>query len=474
VNSSFDELPELLQHLPPGFRIGVASAAWGVEGAAAVDGRTPSILDAVATVPGRTVDGTTGAVAADHYSRYGEDVDLLAELGVDAYRFSISWSRVQPGGYGPASERGLDFYDRLIDRLLAAGIDPWVTVYHWDLPIEVMEAGGWLDRSTAHALADLAGLVSRRIGDRVSHWITMADPVLHMGYGHALGVDAPGLTLLGDAFPVSHHLLLGHGLVREVLAQNSSAVIGIANHHTDVSPAGPYRRDRIAAALYDAYHNGQFAEPILAGRYPRLLQPLLDRHPGVIAAGDLSLISAPLDFYGVNYFHPTMAADAPDNASIPFALTDLPGVAVTDQQWPIRPESLTAVLQALTRRYPGLPPLVVTENGADFRDVRIPDSADGEEEFAPDSDRIAYLRGHLRAIHDATAAGVDVRGYFHRGLTDAWEGSEGFTRHFGLVGVDRETGARRPRASFAYLQNLLAEVRDRRVRPASGLVEQQQ
>lgn len=456
VNPPVGEPPDLLQHLPTGFRIGVASAAWGVEGAPAVDGRTPSILDAVAAVPGRTVDGTTGAVAADHYSRYSEDVELLAELGVDAYRFSISWSRVQPGGYGPASGRGLDFYDRLVDRLLAAGIEPWVTVYHWDLPIELMESGGWLDRSTAHALADLADLVSRQIGDRVNHWITMADPVLHMGYGHALGVDAPGLTLLRDAFPVSHHLLLGHGLVRQVLAQNSAAVIGIANHHTDVSPAGPGRPDRTAAALYDAYHNGQFAEPILAGRYPRLLQPLLERHPGVIADGDLALISAPLDFYGVNYFHPTVAADAPDNASIPFALKDFPGVAVTDQQWPVRPESLTAVLQALTRRYPRLPPLVVTENGADFTDVRLPDTAGAEEQFAPDSGRIAYLAGHLRAIGDATASGVDVRGYFLRGLTDAWEGPEGFTRHFGLVAVDPETGARRPRASFRFLQDLLS------------------
>ena len=435
-------------HLPPHFEFGVTTSALGIEGAVDRDGRTPSVWDAVAAVPGRVVDGSTGADGIDHYGRYAQDVDLLSGLGAQTYRFSVSWSRVQPGGTGDPSAAGLDFYDRLVDRLLAAGIDPWVTLYHWDLPVELMMLGGWLERDTADRLGDLAAAVSGRIGDRVRRWTTMADPLLHMGYGHAVGVDAPGLTLLADAFVVTHHLLLGHARAREVLARDGREV-GIANHHTLVRPASNGAADRTAAALYDSYHNRQFAEPILAGRYPRLLAELADAQAGLVQDGDLNAISAPLDFYGVDYFHPTTIEAAPDNNSIPFAITSTPDVPVTDFDAPVEPAALTAVLTELARRYPRLPPLFVTENGAAY------DDRPGH----PDVDRIAYLSGHLAAVDDAAAAGVDVRGYFHRGLTDAWEGTEGHTRRFGLVAVDPASGDRTPRASYDHFRSLIAAQR---------------
>jgi beta-glucosidase len=440
-------------HLPVDFEFGISTSAWGIEGAATKDGRRDSIWDTIAAVPGRTPDGSSGAIAVDHFHRYPTDVQLLKTLGVDAYRFSISWPRVQPSGSGPANPAGLDFYDRLIDALLTAGVDPWVTVYHWDLPTATMMRGGWLSRDTADALGDLAALVVARVGDRVRRWTTMADPLIHMAYGHALGVDAPGLTLLEDAFATTHHLLLGHARVREVLATNSSAMVGIANHHTAVRPASSSTADRRAALLYESYHNRQFTEPILMGRYPRLLQPLVDRNRQLIHDADMSAIAGPLDFYGVDFFHPTTVAAAPENTSIPFALTVMPDVPVTDFDWPVHPESLTAVLVGLSSRYPGLPPLFVTENGAAYADP--PDGS-------PDDARIAYLAGHLGAVDDAIRAGADVRGYFHRGLTDAWEGTEGFTRQFGLVAVDPVSLDRRTRSSYEYFRRVIGRHHSRR------------
>jgi beta-glucosidase len=380
-------------------------------------------------------------------------VALLTDLGVDAYRFSISWSRVQPTGRGSGNGTGLDFYDRLVDELLGAGIDPWVTIYHWDLPLDLMLAGGWLTRDTSSAVGDFAQLVADRIGDRVRRWTTMADPLVHMAYGHALGIDAPGLTLLDQGFTVTHHLLLGHANIRDVLSANNCGSVGISNHHTLVRPASDAAEDRVAAAVYEAYHNRQFADPILAGRYPRLLEPLVERLPELVRDGDLAAICQPLDFYGISYFSPTVVSAAPDNTTIPFALVDVPGTPATDVGWPVEPAALTKLLADLSKRYPGLPPITVTENGAAYADV-----VDDSGRYLPDDARIDYIRGHLDAIGDAVALGVDVRGYFYRGLTDAWEGSEGFTRQFGLVRVDAGSLERTPRASYGFLRDLIREL----------------
>jgi beta-glucosidase len=441
--------------LPAGFSFGTATSAFQIEGAAAVGGRTPSIWDVFAAAPGRITDGSSGVDAIDHYHRWEQDLRLLAELGATAYRFSLSWSRIQPGGSGPASAAGLGFYDRLIDRLLEFGIAPFVGLYHWDMPLEVMGLGGWLSRDTAAAFGDYTELAAVAFGDRVTAWTTVNEPLVELAYGYAIGIDAPGLALLGGAFQAAHHQLLAHARAVQVLRSTVSGSVGIINHHTCVDPAARRGADIAAARFYDAYHNRQFADPLLLGEYPKAILDMPGAATEVIADGDLALISAPLDFYGVSYAHPTVVAAAPENRSIPFSL-EVPGDRrLTAGGWPDHPESLTRVLGDLTARYPTLPPVYVTGIGGAFDD---PHSAGARQ---PDLHRIAYLDGHLAAIAAAIQDGCDVRGYFHWALLDSWEWAEGFTRRFGLVRVDPETLEREPRASYAHFRTLI-----RRGRPA--------
>ena len=311
--------------LPPGFLFGVATAAGQIEGGASLGGRTPSIWDVFAGIPGRIADGSSGQVAVDHVHRWPEDLALLADLGVGGYRFSLSWPRVQPHGTGPASPEGLGFYDRLVDALLAAGIEPFVSLFHWDLPLELMEHGGWLIRETAERFADYAAVAAAALGDRVAAWTTVDEPLLHMAYGHAVGIDAPGLTLLGGAFQVTHHQLLAHGRAVQVLRSATDGRIGIVNHHTTVDPASRSRSDIAAAACYHAYHNRQFTDPVLRGNYPDEILAMPGVAEDVISDGDLEVISAPLDFYGVSFYHPTVIAAAHGNVSVPFTLEEMPG-----------------------------------------------------------------------------------------------------------------------------------------------------
>ena len=417
-------------------------------------GRTPSIWDVYGAAPGRIADGSSGAVAVDHYHRWPSDLTLLTDLGVGAYRMSLSWSRLQPHGRGPANPAGIDFYDRLVDRLLDAGIDPFVSLDHWDMPLEVMELGGWLTRATADAFADYAQLAAHALGDRVAAWATVDEPLLEMAYGYAIGIDAPGLTLLGGAFQATHHQLLAHGRAAQVLRSSTAAPIGIVNRHTTVDPVGRNGADRAAARFYDRYHNRQFADPILLGSYPTAILEMPDAGIDVIRDGDLATISAPLDYYGISFAHPTVVGAAPGNSSIPFSLEVRPGTAMSPAGWPIHPESLTRLLVELDRRYPNLPPVYVTGSGGAFDDEPT-----GTGATAPDLPRIAYLDGHLAAIAAAVAAGCDVRGYFHSALLDSWEWAEGFTRKFGLVQVDPSTLERTPRASFAHYRELIASYR---------------
>ncbi len=437
--------------LPADFLFGVATSALQIEGAVDEDGRGPSIWEVFAAAPGRIADGSTPAIAVDHYHRIDSDLDLLADLGVGAYRFSVAWPRIQPTGRGPANSAGLDFYDRLVDGLLARGIQPWATLFHWDLPTELMMTGGWLSRDTAEAFADYAALVAGRLGDRVASWMTLNEPLVHMAYGHAMGIDAPGLTLLGGAFAATHHQLLGHARAVEVLRAASSARVGIVNHHTTVAAASDDPEDVAAAAFYEAYHNGQFAGPLLAGTYPELLEALPGADFDVVADGDLAAIRAPLDFYGLNFYHPTTIAAAPENASIPFTMVDRTDVPHTDFGWPVQPAALTRLLIAMHEQYPALPPVYITENGAAYDDP-----AAGS---VHDDARISYLDGHLDAVAQAQAAGVDVRGYFHWTLLDNWEWAEGFTQHFGLMRVEPGSLARTKRDSFDHYRSLIAAVR---------------
>ncbi|MYT05713.1 MULTISPECIES: GH1 family beta-glucosidase [Streptomyces] len=429
-----------IPRFPAGFLWGVSTSAHQIEGAA--DERERSVWDTFTAEPGRVKDGSTAAVACDHYHRYREDVSLLAGLGVDAYRFSVSWPRVR-------SEGGLDFYDRLVDELVGAGVRPVPTLFHWDLPESLQEEGGWLNRDTASRFAEYVSLVADRLGDRVTKWITLNEPAEHTMFGHALGAHAPGKQLMFDALPAAHHQLLGHGLAVQALRAAGATDIGIANSHGPTWPASQEQPDVEAADFYDLLLNRLFAEPVLLGEYPSGLGELM---PGDVAA-DLKVISEPLDFYGVNYYAPTRVG-APQGADIefggltipaelPFSVQEIEGVPVTDFGWPVVPEGLTELLTGMRERYGDrLPPVVITENGCSY-------------EGMDDQNRIAYLDGHVRALHKAVEAGVDVRGYFVWSLMDNFEWAEGYARRFGLVHVDFETLARTPKASYAWYRDLL-------------------
>jgi beta-glucosidase len=430
---------------PPGFRWGVSTAAYQIEGAVTEGGRGASIWDTFTHQPGRIADGSTGDVACDHYHRAVEDVALMAELGVGAYRFSIAWPRIQRSGSGAANPAGVAFYDRLVDSLLAKGIDPVATLFHWDLPQPLQDAGGWANRDTAARFGEYAGIVGAALGDRVKLWITLNEPFIHFSLGHVLGVHAPGLTLGHDQLPIVHHQLLGHGLAVAALRDTSTSPITLANNYSPVRPASDAEEDQVAALLYDTLHNRLFTDPILLGAYPPGFEMLsTDAIDGIVLDGDLRVISAPLDALGVNYYNPTAVAAAPPGADLPFNITPLSGYPTTEFGWPIVPDGLRELLVLLRDRYPAvLPPIWVTENGCSFAAL-------------DDRDRVSYLDGHLRAVRAAIDAGVDVRGFCVWSLLDNFEWAEGYTQRFGLVHVDFATQQRTPRTSFRWYQRQIA------------------
>jgi len=430
------------------FLWGVATAAFQIEGAVGEDGRGRSIWDTFAHTPGRIAGGDTADVACDHYHRYAEDVRLMARLGVGAYRFSVSWPRIQADGRGAPDQRGLDFYRRLVDELLTYEITPCLTLYHWDLPQALEDAGGWLSRDTAERFADYAALVAGALGDRVPLWITLNEPFVVAAFGYALGFHAPGQALLGGSFPATHHQLLGHGLAVPALraALPAGAQVGITHNLLPSWPATDSPDDVAAAKRLEDLQIHTYVGSVLRGRYP---DRLADIFPGsdlsVIRDGDLDTIAAPLDFLGVNYYSPMVVkAAAPDNP-IGFDFAALPGVPVTSFGWPVVPEAFTELLTSLQSWYGDvLPPIYITENGACYDDVPGPDG------FVQDDDRIAYVSDHLDALARAIEAGVDVRGYFLWSLLDNFEWAEGYSKRFGLVRVDYETQARTPKASFEW------------------------
>ncbi|WP_244963038.1 GH1 family beta-glucosidase [Nocardioides dongkuii] len=433
--------------LPPGFRFGTSTAAYQVEGAWAEDGRGPSVWDTFAHTPGHINDGSTGDVACDHYHRYAEDVALMQRLGAGGYRFSISWPRIQPTGSGKPEGRGLGFYDRLIDRLLEAGVQPMATLYHWDLPQALEDDGGWLNRTTIDRFAEYAAILGERFADRVEHWVPVNEPNVVMMMGYAIGMHAPGRVLMFDAVPAAHHLLVAHGRAAIALRAAGATSIGCANNHAPMWPASEDAADVGATKLFDALWNGMFLEPMLLGRYPADLAPLLE---DVVQDGDLATIRQPLDFYGINYYHPMRVGAAPDESEMPFELRDLVGHPVTDFGWPVVPEALREWLIVLRARFrAALPPLMITENGASY--AVGPD----EHGVVDDQARIDYLEGHLQAIADACQRGVDVRGYYAWSLLDNFEWTEGYTQRFGLVHVDFETQVRTPKRSFDWYAALI-------------------
>ncbi len=439
---------------PSGFLWGVATAAYQIEGAVAADGRGDSVWDTFGRQPGVISGGHTGDVATDHYHRWPEDVALMADLGITAYRFSIGWPRVQPGGTGPANPAGLDFYDRLTDALLAAGIMPVPTLYHWDLPQPLEDEGGWLNRDVARRFADYAGLAAGRLADRIGMWITLNEPFVVTAFGYALGIHAPGKALMLDALPTAHHQLLGHGLATAALRAAGAREVLITNNYSPAWPASDSEADVAAARACDALQNRMFTDPVLVGRYPDLgAFGIGPDGLSCVRDGDLAAISAPVDGLGVNYYMPTRLSALP-GSPLPFQLEPIPGYPVTAFGWPVIPAGLTETLTTLRERYgSALPPVYVTENGCSQADVV---AADGTVD---DQGRIGYLDGHIRAVHAAIGAGVDVRGYFEWTFTDNFEWSEGFRQRFGLVYTDFETQRRIPKASFAWYRDLIAAQR---------------
>ncbi|MGZ4455182.1 MAG: GH1 family beta-glucosidase [Nocardioides sp.] len=434
--------------LPPGFRFGTSTASYQVEGAVHEDGRGPSVWDTFAARPGAIHDGSTGAVACDHYHRFPEDVALMKELGTGGYRFSLSWPRIQPTGAGAPNAKGLDFYDRLIDALLEAGQQPMVTLFHWDLPQTLEDDGGWLNRATIDRFAEFASIVGERYADRVEHWIPVNEPNVVMMMGYATGMHAPGRELLFDALPVAHHLLVAHGRAAIALRAAGATSVGCANNHAPMWPGSDQPEDVGATKLFDALWNGMFLEPMLLGRYPVDLFPLLEEG---ILPGDMATIRQPLDFYGVNYYNPMKVSAAPEDSVMPFVLGELLGYPTTDFGWPVVPDALREWLITFRARFrAALPPIMITESGCSYG---MGPDADG---VVDDQPRIDYLDAHLRAVATAIQRGVDVRGYYTWSLIDNFEWAEGFSQRFGLVHVDFETQKRTPKRSFAWYRDMIA------------------
>ncbi len=436
------------------FLWGVATAAYQIEGAVAEDGRGTSVWDTFCRTPGMVRDGHTGDVATDHYHRWESDVALMADLGITAYRFSIAWPRVQPDGKGQANGSGLDFYDRLTDALLAAGIRPVPTLFHWDLPQPLEDDGGWLARDTAHRFADYAALAAGRLADRIGMWITLNEPFIVTAFGYALGMHAPGKALMLGALPTAHHQLLGHGLAVTALRAAGADQVLLTNNYSPAWPASDSAADMAATDAYDVLQNRLFTDPVLLGRYPDLAA--FGVGPGgldCVADGDLDVISAPVDGLGVNYYMPTRLSALP-GSPLPFQMEPIPGYPLTAFGWPVIPAGLTELLTSLHEWYgAALPPVYVTENGCSQQDEPTPDGT------VADPGRIDYLDGHIRAVHAAIGADVDVRGYFVWTLTDNFEWSEGYHQRFGLVYTDYGSQRRIPKSSFSWYRDLIAAQR---------------
>jgi len=449
--------------LPRGFELGVATAAYQIEGAVNEGGRGPSIWDTFSHTPGKVAGGETGDVACDHYHRYTDDVALMGDLGVDTYRFSVAWPRIQPEGRGVANSRGLDFYDRLVDELLEQGIAPAATLYHWDLPQALEDGGGWRSRDTAQRFAEYAALVHEHLGGRVKRWITLNEPFCSSFLGYATGLHAPGAQEGEGALAAAHHLLLGHGLAMAALRPDAQEgqQLGITLNLNPVSAATDSPQDIAAGERGLLRANLLFTDPVLAGRYPELAREtyaaLTDF--GYLHDGDLATIAAPLDFLGVNYYFASRVIAVPHEQDDPALRTadDLgtrdvisPGEELTAMGWPVEPAGLTRLLTWLRDTYPALPPIYITENGRACDDMVGPD---GEVD---DPDRVRYLDSHLRAVVDAIDAGVDVRGYYCWSLMDNFEWAEGYRKRFGLVHVDYATQRRTPKTSFSWFRSLIA------------------
>ncbi len=437
---------------PEGFIWGAAASAYQIEGAWNEDGKGESIWDRFVRRPHNVLNGETGNVACDHYHRMPEDVALMKALGLRSYRFSISWPRVLPLGRGAVNQRGLDFYERLVDRLLAAGILPNAGLNHWDYPQALQEAGGWSNRESADWFADYARLVFDRLGDRVPFWTTHNEPWVIAFLGYGSGVFAPGICDTSQAYRAAHHLLLGHGKAVQVFRQGGyRGEIGIVLNLEHTVPASQSEADQAACGRAYEQNSGLFLEALFRGRYPEALWTWIGPHAPPVQADDFRLIQEPIDFLGVNHYRTEAVSYAQEGGILKaaFAPFSAPGWGQTEMGWGVDPPGLLAVLLDVKERYGSLR-VYQTENGCAFRDE--PDEAG----FVADWSRINFLRDHFRVAHEALEAGIDLRGYYVWSVLDNFEWARGYRPRFGLVRVNYETQERIPKQSARWYSEVIA------------------
>jgi len=439
-----------MTRFPDDFLWGVSTASYQIEGAVREDGRGTSIWDTFSHTPGRVANGDTGDVACDHYHRYREDIALMAELGVDAYRFSTAWPRIQPSGRGAPNGPGLDFYERLVDGLLDAGIQPWLCLYHWDLPQSLEDREGWRNRDTAHRFAEYAFHVHARLGDRVRHFVPFNEPAVFTILGYGEGIHAPGVRSREALFEAMHHVNLAHGeAVRVLRGEDDTLSIGAINALNPLHPVTDDERDIQAADYADALNNRAHADPMFLGHYPA---PLAREFANLIEPDDMGIIHQRLDFFGLNHYNRSRIRHDP-GARFGYRFeSPAPGKPTTGMGWEISPESFHEQLLDIHQRY-NAPPIYVTENGAGFEETPGPDG------MVDDGRRVSYLGNYLAAMADAMAQGADVRGYFVWSLLDNFEWSLGYAKRFGLVHVDYASRTRTPKRSFRFYQEVVANHR---------------
>ncbi len=452
-------------NFPENFLWGTATAAYQVEGAVEEDGRARSIWDTFSHTPGKVLHGDTGDIACDQYHRLEDDLDLMADLGMQAYRFSVAWPRIQPEGSGPANQRGLDYYRRLVDGLRRRFIEPILTLYHWDLPQALEDRGGWTSRETSERFAEYAGIVYEALSDNVRFWITLNEPWVSSWLGYGIGIHAPGRKSTSDALSATHHLLLGHGLalerMRSVRSPEHDNRLGITLNLSPVRAASEDAADAEAARRVDGNANRLYLDPLFRGSYP---EDMVEHYRAAsdfsfVREGDLEKISAPIDFLGINFYMRHTVRDAAGDGS-PGLSTGLrfedlgaetvlpPGVETTAMGWPVEPDALTELLVRLKEEYTR-GPLYITENGRAVYDYVDPEGDVDDEE------RVSYLEAHFRAAHEAIAQGVDLRGYMVWSFLDNFEWAEGYSKRFGIVSVDYGTQRRIPKSSARWYSEVI-------------------
>ena len=435
---------------PADFRWGCSTSSYQIEGAVLEDGRGESIWDRFCATPGRIRDASSGAVACDHYRRWPQDLDMAASLGTNAYRFSIAWPRIFPGGRGRVpNQKGLDFYARLVDGMLERGLEPWGTLYHWDLPQALQDQGGWAHRDTIAAFVEYTDVVSRHLGDRIKHWITHNEPWCTAFIGNYEGAHAPGLKNFQTALQVCHNVMVSHGLAIPVIRRNvAAAEVGAALSLHPLYPASDSARDVAATLRHDGLRNRWFLDPLHGRGYPTDIWDLLGDKAPVVQDGDLQVIATPTDFLGVNYYFPEVVADAPGQGVMATRVVESPNVERTAFGWEVSPDGMVALLSRVARDYqPAV--IYLTENGSSYEDLV---SRDGEID---DVERRRYLERHLLALREIVAKGIPIKGYFAWSLLDNFEWAEGYIRRFGLTHVDFDTQQRRLKLSGKWYRSFL-------------------